>query len=168
MERHFVWQELQERLWHTTSIERLGGILKCGAILPEPDIPERERYSTLGGPRWFPYVRSLGGVSLFDFAEFDLKSYSERCPASSWDEFIPIRRGWGHAVWIEIDRTKVQGNFISGVELIGRWKAGGRGRRIMPYIEAAHIGALPADAFLRAFIVREAGSSCEPVVLRGG
>jgi len=39
--------------------------MQSGALLPDPDIPDCERW---GG---YSYVRSIGGVSLFDFGRFD-------------------------------------------------------------------------------------------------
>src|SRR5882672_4084889 len=57
-------------LWHTTYPERFDGILKTGAILPEPVIPDADRWATSRGREHYPYVRMLGGVSLFDFNQF--------------------------------------------------------------------------------------------------
>jgi len=148
MKREEVLAELVSGVWHTTSQDRFRSILQCGAILPEPDIPENERW---GG---FPYVRSIGGVSLFDFREFDAASYSEKYPSSSWGTFIPCLESWDSAVWIEIDDELLGRAFLSGSDLLKRWKAEKSSRRIMPLIEAAHIGPLPTVAFKRSFSVR--------------
>jgi len=117
--------------------------------------PDSERWSTGDGPRHYPFVRSIGGVSLFDFTQFEPNSYSERYPASQWRPFVPYPRGADSAIWIEIDRRQIATQFISGSELIARWKSEkAYGHRIMPYIEAAHLGAAPQWAFKRAFRVR--------------
>ena len=59
MLRDRVLSELHGGLWHTTHSERFKAILETGAILPEPSIPDRERWGTLEGAE-HPYVRTLG------------------------------------------------------------------------------------------------------------
>jgi hypothetical protein len=150
--REIVLAELQGGVWHTTNQDRFLRILECGAILPEPDImSERERWGTAVGSEGHPYVRSIGGVSLFDLRGFEAESYSY---PSSLGYFVPCHLSWDSAVWIEIDHEALGAAFASGVELLDRWKAEGSSRRIMPLIEAAHIGPLSCRAFKRAFSVR--------------
>lgn len=150
-ERAFILEQLQGRLWHTTHPDRFQSILKCGAIIPEPNISENERWKTSGGSDYYPYVRTIDGVSLFDFDNFDPCSYSEKYPLSSWHEFVPYRQEWGCAVWIELDREQVADNLISASDLVARWKSEKAYRHtIMPYIEAAYIGKLLRIAFVRA------------------
>ena len=152
-------RELIDGLWHTTHPDRFAKILTTGAILPEPDIPDSERWSTFNGPKHYPYVRTIGGVSLFDFEGFDPDVYGEKYPMSSWFNFVPYRREWRCAVWIEIDRDKVGPHFISPADLKTRQDAeGARVHKRMPQIEAAHLGQLPRAAFKRAFLVREGNS----------
>lgn len=164
--RALILQKIQGSVWHTTNSGRLRGILRAGAILPEPDIDDRDRWSTSQGREWYPYVRTLGGVSLFDFREFDRQDYSQNYPLSSWSEFVPYRRAWREAVWIEIDISKLGETFISGVDLLQRWKAEeALKHRIMPKIEAAHLGPVPLTAFKNLYEVREgvhAFTSIEP------
>ena len=155
--RDRVLQQLYGGLWHTTHPERFKGILESGAISPEPNIPDSKRWCTGGGAEHYPFTRSLGGVSLFDFERFDPDGYSRRCPASCWAYFVPYHSAWRRAVWIEIDRTQVEAPFfMSGHELLAKWKADGAfGRNIMPEIEAAFLGPLSQAAFKRAFLVCE-------------
>jgi hypothetical protein len=157
-----ILPELCGRLWHTTHLDRFKSILMTGAILPEPDIPDVDRYCTGGGKEHYPYVRTLGGISLFDFDQlapddFDDANphgYARRCPSSSWGTFVPYRTDWGCSVWIEIDRERVAARFISGSDLLATWKsASAYGHNIMPEIEAAHLGPIPLAAFRRAFLV---------------
>jgi hypothetical protein len=143
----FVLETLRGGVWHTTNSERYKGILSEGAILPEPPIPDSNRWGTGLGTIGCPYVRSIGGVSLFDFRDFDPEVYSRNYPISTWREFVPYRSAWGEAIWIEIDVSEVLAGFISGHEILDRWKAEGATNRFMPLIEAAHIGALPLKAF---------------------
>jgi hypothetical protein len=142
-------------LWHTTHPDRFDAILKSGAILPEPNIPDNERWGALADREHLPYVRFLGGVSLFEFEGFDPEPYRERCPSSCWAYFVPFHSVWERAVWIEIDRSKMTPpTYISGSELLNRWKAeSAYGHNFMPEIEAAYLGPLPRAAFKRAFLV---------------
>jgi hypothetical protein len=159
--------ELCGGIWHTTTEERFAGILRAGEISPEPDIPNAERWSTRDGPVHWPYVRFLGGVSLFDFTQFDAETYSKQFPASQWLAFVPYPRRRDSAIWIEIDRQQVAGQLISGPELIAKWKSEeGYGHNIMPQIEAAHLGALPRKAFKRALLVRTDDDQFRDVLAR--
>jgi hypothetical protein len=149
-----VLAEIDGGLWHTTHPERFLNILEDGAILPEPNIPDRDRWAASGGSEFYPYVRSIGGVSLFNFSEFDPESYGERCPSSMWYTFVPYCKRWKGAVWIEVNRSAIVENFIAGPILLRKWKdEKAYKHRIMPEIEAAHIGPLPRAAFLRVFFV---------------
>jgi hypothetical protein len=150
MKRQDVLAELVGGVWHTTNQDRFLRILECGAILPEPDIPPEQRWGTAVGSEGHPYVRSIGGVSLFDLRGFEAESYR----FSSWEYFVPCHLSWDSAVWIEIDHEALGSAFVSGVELLGRRKAEGSFRRIMPLIEGAHIGPLPCQAFKKAFSAR--------------
>lgn len=157
--RALVLHRLIGGVWHTTNEERFQGILRSGAILPEPDIPDDGRWSAGQGSQWYPYVRTLGGVSLFDFREFNGDQYSRDYPLSAWTEFVPFRSTWGMAVWVEIDVEKLGRRFVSGGDLLARWKAAGVGNRIMPVIEAACLGRVPCAAFKSVFRVIEGGAT---------
>jgi len=63
----FLLSELHGGLWHSTHPERFTGILQSGAILPEPNMQDSDRWKTSRGRGFYPYVRLIGGVSLFDF-----------------------------------------------------------------------------------------------------
>ena len=153
-----VLKALGGNVWHTTNSERYNGILLEGAILPEPPIPDRDRWGTGVGTIGCPYVRSIGGVSLFDFRDFEPEVYSEEYLISSWREFVPYRSVWGEAIWIEIDVSQLIPGFISGREILDRWKAEHATNRFMPLIEAAHIGALPLKAFRQVlYVSKESG-----------
>lgn len=148
-------ERLHGRLWHTTRPDRVPAIIEMGALMAEPNIPDSERYNTRCGPKGYPLVRSIGGVSLFDFHEFDAEAYSLRCPSSSWPYFVPHAREG--AVWIEIDRTTIGAGFIAAAEVLRRRGEGDFGRNVMPYIEAAFIGDLPVAAFRAAFLTWDRG-----------
>ncbi len=143
---------LLDRLWHSTSIERYEGIISNGAILPEANIPDRDRWHTSQGPKNYPFVRTLGGVSLFDFSDFNPTEYGKRYSAS-WFTFVPDSHGGGNKVWVEVNRQSVQNSLINGVDLVAKWKAEeAYGHDIMPIIEVAHIGPVHVSSFARVLI----------------
>jgi hypothetical protein len=102
---------------------------------------------TLEGAEHYPYVRTLGGVRLFDFDQFEPEAYHQRCPGSTWAYFVPCHLAWECAVWIELNRSKlVSPHFISGSELIAKWKADeAYGHNFMPEIETAYVGPNSAN-----------------------
>ena len=150
-----IWRELHGGLWHTTQPERFARIMDTGAISNEPKgIANSDRWSTSQGRKHYPYVRFIGGISLFDFSKFNPQRYETKYPLSNWRYFVPYRNEWGGAIWIEIDREKAKNGLISGHDLLIKWKEEECfGHRIMPLIEAAHIGPLPVTAFRRAIVI---------------
>lgn len=144
---------LRAQLWHTTPPERFAQILKTGAILPDPPIADTLRWKTSRGPHYYPYVRTIGGVSLFDFAGFDPERYSAECPMSSWREFVPYSRTWGTSIWIEIDRRAIASHLLTAKELAERQNRENAHRHtLMPRIELAHLGPIQVNSFRRAFV----------------
>lgn len=140
---------LLNRLWHSTTPERYKLILETGAILPEPNISNSSRWGTALGEKHYPYVRTLGGVSLFDFTNFDLQQYEKRYSAS-WFTFVPVDNIGGNKIWIEINRSTVHSSLIEGKDLVNRWKReNAYGHNIMPIIEVAHIGPIHISSFTK-------------------
>jgi hypothetical protein len=89
-----VLQTLRGGVWHNSDSERYKGIISAGAILPEPPIPDSDRWGTGLGTIGCPYVRSIGGVSLFDFRDFDPEEYSKNYPKALGENLSHIdRRG---------------------------------------------------------------------------
>jgi hypothetical protein len=149
----FIAMNLRGGLWHVTKPDRFIKIQESGFILVEPDIPDEDRWSTRDGRNSYPYVRYIGGISLFEFSKnFDLEAYRQRCPASSLEAFIPFPSNWGEAVWLEVDQSSLGDSFISAEDIwvkqdIERaWR-----HRLMPFVEAAHIGNLPIRSINRAY-----------------
>ncbi len=148
--------ELAERLWHMTSPSRYEAIVADGRILPNPNLPDSERWKTSRGPEFYPYARLLGGVSLFDFRGFEPDVYSAEYPMSSWRTFVPYRHEWKGATWIEIDRTLIAANYLDPRQLLARWKDESAERHtIMPMIEGVHIGPIPMQAVLQVLEISE-------------
>jgi len=160
-----IWEKLDGGLWHTTSQERYESITKSGGISPEPpSVPDNDRYGTRDGAETYPLVRHLGGVSLFDLKGFEVTSYSQKYPVSSWSEFMPFRRAWGGAVWIGIDRDAVAANLISAAELKRIAEEEHKlNRNRMPGIEVGHRGVIPVSAFREAWFVNACGVEPRPI-----
>jgi hypothetical protein len=148
-------QLLKNAVWHTTSQERFQGILESEYILPDPPIPDKERWGTAAGPTGHPYVRSLGGISLFDFNHFDESQYEKKYPLSNWYAFVPKPHKSDSAVWIRLDSSMLDERFIDGRSLLKRWKSENATRRIMPEIEAAYLGPLSVSLFEDVMAYRE-------------
>lgn len=156
----FVTEVLADGLWHTTSLDRFAMIQQSGGLKVDPPLPDSERHKTSNGAANYPYVRTLGGISLFSFSGFSEEEYRAACPLSNWEAFVPVWHQWTSAIWIEIDRATVRLSIIEAEALLERWKAEEAYRHtIMPRIEAAHIGDLPARAFRSAFLVDKQGMS---------
>ena len=151
-------------LWHTTHLERYMAILKSGFIVPNPEIPDTERWKTRNGPDTYPYVRHLNGVSIFDFTSFDPICYSNAFPMSDWRTFVPLRKNWGASVWIEVDIELIEGQYLDPQQLAKLQKAENAERHtLMPRIEAAVIGRIPLSAFKRTLIRRNGVETFEPL-----
>ena len=164
MDAEEAMETLRGGLWHTTSERRYEGILSSRAILVEPPVTEHGRWGTRCGPGGWGYVRTLGGVSLFDFAGFDVECYEAKCPMSSWREFVPFRRSWGASVWIEIDREKASEGLLPGKELVARQHQEKAHRhRIMPHVEACYLGDVPEDLFVQILVIGTGDQAFRPM-----
>lgn len=141
-------QILNNKLWHTTSLERFNSIIKTGSILRSPPIEDSERHGSIDDPKYHPLVRQLRGISLFNFINFDPESYEKKYISSTWYSFVPCYYAFEQAVWIEINRDKVARNLILGDELkeISDREINYGNR--MPVIEVACLVDIKVDWFL--------------------
>ena len=146
--------KLYGSVWHSTSIERYEKIKSDGEIKAEPDLPDKERFSTALGDKHYPFVRSIGGVSVFDFRTFDVKKYNHQFGASNWATFAPCRTGWTETIWIEVDILQVKDTFISGQEIREKWKNENSSRKFITIIEGAVIGSIPSSAFKKVLLYK--------------
>lgn len=154
----FVDAVIGEGLWHTTSCERYTQILQSGKISVNPDISDQVRHKTSNGPANYPYVRHLGGVSLFDFSVFQADRYEQCYPISTWRYFVPTTGDADTSIWILLDRLKIQSSLIRAECLLAKWKAeSAYSHTFMPLIEAAHVGDIPAAHFLKVLRVSKVG-----------
>jgi hypothetical protein len=145
---------LMGSVWHTTSRDRYNSIITDGFIRTNPGISDSERWKTSGGPETFPFVRHIGGLSLFDLRSFDPEAYTSRYPASSWSYFIPVHLQWNESVWVKIDQEKIGMPFISASDLLLKWKADSAYKHaIMPNIEACSLVNIPTTLFTCALLM---------------
>ncbi len=152
-------------LWHVTHPDRFLTILASGGLQVEPEIPNSERW-TSSRPEGYSFVRHIGGISLFDFSEFDPDCYEAKYPISNWYDFVPHPRAWGGAVWIEIDREAVSHSLLSADQLRELWdRDGQRNRKRMPEIESAYVGNMPKMAFRSTFLAWQQGREARDINL---
>ncbi len=145
-----VPKELKGKIWHSTSVANALEITKHGYILAEPDIDESNRW---GGKleSLYPFVRSIGGISLFDF----------RLPNSYISEilysFIPCRKGWAKTVWFDIDVQYLNESFLSAEQTRQRWIEAGMNRQYMPKLEAASLCSISTENINSIYISNKKG-----------
>jgi hypothetical protein len=155
-----VWGELRGGLWHSTASHRFRGILSAGEIHPAPSLPPTE---FLWAHEGTTYCRSIGAVSLFDFAQADWawlldESISKAMPRNCWGQFLRAPREptppdtWTATVWLAVDRSRLT-NFMHWKEVEADWRAGSLARKWMPCIEACHKGPLPLSACTHIIVV---------------
>lgn len=156
-------------VWHTTSHVRFKQIIAGEFIKTSPNISDAERWKTSGGPESFPFVRHIGGLSLFDLRLFEPEAYSSRYPACSWSYFIPAHLQREESIWLEIDHQRLGANFVSGRDLLCRWKEQQAFRHtIMPNIEACSLADVPTDYIKNAWSISkdDAGFKIDVELLR--
>jgi len=109
---------------------------------------------------------ALGGISLFDFDNFDPGFYEKSYPSSSWAYFVPFHLAWECAVWIELNRTEILApKYIAGLDLLSMWKSTkSYGHNFMPEIEAAYLGEISSSVFKRAFFVSKGDNEIRHLV----
>jgi hypothetical protein len=145
-----IWPFLRVGLWHTTHPDRFLGIMNSGEISPEPDIPNDQRWKASRGATYYPYVRHIGGVSLFDFSSIEPEVYRKECPMCNWESFVPFPEDWEESYWIELKREDIEKNVTLPAELWKRMENElAHAHTLMPRIEAAHLGPVPVTAFKR-------------------
>jgi hypothetical protein len=120
---------LDGRLWHATDKSELIGILSDGMI--RPDAPPRHANG---------FSRSIGAISMFDFAEADTAIPRGTAHWSEWMRPDGLTR-----YWLEIDREAATGQLRDTAQTLLLWKAmpSATAGRIIAGMEAVHIGPIP-------------------------
>ncbi|CAG35140.1 hypothetical protein [Desulfotalea psychrophila] len=144
---------LKRNLWHVTSRDRFLSMQSSGAILRCPPIADSERWATSQGREHWPLVRYLGGISLFNFNDFDPELYTQTYPMSSWRSFVPSCHRFTESIWIEIDKEAIIDSLLFEKDLKQRvaernlWC-----HNRMPLIEIACLCDIDIDNFLNVFL----------------
>src|SRR5690606_33469494 len=133
--------KLHGSVWHSTSVERYTMIKADGQITANPALPDSERWGTGLGEDYYPFIRSLGGISVFDFRSFHVKQYNRKYGDSYWSTLVPCRSGWEQAVWIELDILQLGDNFLSGKTVRQLWQDTNSVRKFIAGIEGAVLGS---------------------------
>lgn len=122
--------QLKGKVWHSTSVVNAKKIVTHGEILANPDIEAESRWGGTCESK-YPFVRTLGGISLFDF----------RLPKTHSNElltrWVPCHTKIPATVWFEIDISKLKGFFLSAEETRIKWRDAGMDRQFMPHLEAS-------------------------------
>lgn len=151
-------KKLYGSVWHSTSIERFEKIKADGRIKANPDLSDKERFSTKFGAKHYPFVRSIGGVSVFDFRTFDVKKYSHKFSVSNWATFAPCRTGWAETIWIEVDILQLKDTFLSGQQIRELWKSENSSRKFITIIEGAVMEFIPSSAFKQVLLYKSSSN----------
>jgi hypothetical protein len=139
--------ELLGAVWHTTSISRFKRIVSSREIMAEPDIADTARHGTRRGPKLYPFVRSLGGISVFDFQNFDPAEHFKETGALNWPHFVFGHHTEEDSLWIEINTKKLNDSYLSAKEIRHMWHESNSNRKFMTGIEGAVLKSVPIDAF---------------------
>ncbi|MDP2620303.1 MAG: hypothetical protein Q8P46_09010 [Hyphomicrobiales bacterium] len=136
-----LWAALKGRLWHATDLQALEAILSDGTI--RSDLPAK-RYKTA-------LSRKLCGVSLFDFngTERDIAKQQ-----GNWLEWLSRPQQGRLAVWLEINRDALGDSLIDPAEFRAKTdNEGFRSCKVIPYVEACHVGDVPATSIIGALVI---------------
>lgn len=145
-------RELYGKVWHSTSMPRYEMIKAERKIIPNPDLPDSERWGTYLGPDFYPFVRSIGAVSVFDFRFFNVEQYTRNYGLSNWATFAPCHTNLDETVWIEIDTTSLKDSFLSGQAIRELWHETNSTRKFITIIEGAVIGEIPESTFKKVLL----------------
>ncbi len=143
-------KQLKGKVWHSTSILNAKEIVAHGEILANPDIEAERRWGGTCESK-YPFVRTLGGISLFDF----------RLPKAHSNDllvrWVPCHVNLTATVWFEIDTSKLQGFFLSAEETRIRWQEAGMDRQFMPHLEASCLCSIGVQDIKSTYIAYRNG-----------
>lgn len=132
-----LWEALNYRLWHATSLEGLKGIVESG------EIRVGDRYENSLG-------RHLGCVSIFDFGP----------TAKDYDQYRNWNAWFGHeqksrvAVWLEIDRDATADKVNDAETTRTIWHENKLyKKRLIPGVEASYKGVIPLSVLKGALLI---------------
>lgn len=136
-----LWSVLQNNLWHATSLRHAHAIIKSKYI----------KHHTLES--FYPdgFSRSIGAVSLFDFRN---PSEALRLNPECWTGWLGKERRAPLAVWLRIEANQcMQRSIIEPHSLFRIWQSQGQAYKILPCVEAAHVGSIPIRAITGILLI---------------
>lgn len=152
-----LWQELNTRVWHATTLEGLEGIIRDGEIIL--GVGNRYRGS---------FCLSKNYVSLFDFV-----TEEETMPNPSWVSWLGEQRGDKRvSIWLEVDHESAGDKFINATELCREWteeldsRTTGTGIEepfqslLFSGVEAGYQGQMPTSLLRGALLIDGNNHNC--------
>ncbi|PKG86490.1 hypothetical protein CXF85_01950 [Colwellia sp. 75C3] len=137
--------KLKGKVWHSTSFDNAVKIIKSGSILSNPNISTEDKWGG-NSETDYPFVKSIGGISLFDF----------RLPESHSSEllyrWVPCQVKFSKTVWFEIDTSKLHSCFLSAEDTLVKWEKAGMTRNYMPYLEASCISPIDTQ-YIKSILI---------------
>ena len=146
---------------HTTTISSFIKIYESKYIYvyPDPKILEHEKYGNVNCPNNNTYVRSLSGISLFDFKDFSLEEYDKFFKPSYGDlyRFLPIHKRNEKdkiSIWLIIDVTLTD-KYINREKLYSQGSSESKNSQFIPKAEATILGDIPIDWIKEVIIFKK-------------
>ncbi|EJV1663834.1 hypothetical protein AB7W88_03095 [Providencia vermicola] len=137
--------QLLGQVCHVTTYSRFETIKNVGFIKVNPDIPDQDRTGN-GKKDKYPIVRTINGISVFDFRFVTERFLNNRNHRNKWN-WVFNWRYFGHEdlVWISINIEDFKECFLSVEEVT---KKGVEGRRnFIPKLEGAILSDIPLRSF---------------------
>ncbi|ENX05966.1 hypothetical protein [Acinetobacter courvalinii] len=146
---------------HTTTVSSFIKIYESKYIYvhPAPEMLEHEKYGNVNCPNNNTYVRSLNGISLFDFEDFSLEKYDNFFKPGYGDlyRFLPIHernRKDQISIWLIIDVT-LTNKYVNREKLYSQWNSQSKNGKFMPKVEAAILEDIPIAWVKEVFVFKK-------------
>ncbi|HGN2068222.1 hypothetical protein [Proteus sp. HMSC14B05] len=137
-------KHLLGNVWHATTATRFKLIKKNGFIKINPNIPDQDR-TGCGNKEKYPLVRTLKGISIFDFRIVDEKYLNDHY--SHWNWVLVSGVEYEDIIWISINLDKLKDCFLSGEEVSAIANNSKEYRKYIPKIEGAILCDIPLSSF---------------------
>jgi len=145
-----LWSQLDGRLWHATSRDRLKSI-----------IADKEIRVAVGDRYTGSFCRDNGAVCLFDFGQNSIEFPGQ---SHNWLGWFGHQQNARYSVWLEIDRALVLESLQDATATHAAWRAViDRGNvedetdppktMIIPGVEACHRGPIPIKAISGVLLI---------------
>lgn len=151
---------LLDTVCHTTTVASFLKIYESGYIKGEPNQKtlEHKIYSNCLDMNNTTYVRSIGGVSLFDFKNFSLQEYDTYFKEGSYGElyrFLPMHQRNekdGMSIWLVIGGNYTD-KYIDRLSLKNMWEKQ-KNSMFMPNVEATILEDIPINWIKKVIVYK--------------